>query len=281
MSVLPLRTLAPRGTPDSAQSRSHDRPRIHPHAPTLATRRPALDYALVLILGLVAGTLGGIVGFGTSIMLMPALVVVFGPVQAVPIMAIASIMANASRVAAWWRDVDWRTTLAYSATAMPAAALGARTLLSLPTGVIEAALGIFFIAMVPIRRWMLRQEWRLGRWHMAGVGAVIGYITGIVVSTGPLNTPFFLMHGLVKGAYLGTEALSSIAVYVAKAITFRSLGALPVEALGQGLIVGSSLMAGAFIAKRYVKQLDAQRFRLLMDGLLLMAGLVMLAAALR
>src|SRR5207253_1645701 len=126
---------------------------------------------------------------------------------------------------------------------------------------------------------MLRQAWRMNRWHMAAVGAVIGFITGIVVSTGPLNTPFFLMHGLVKGAYLGTEALSSVGVYVAKALAFRSLGALPLEALGQGVIVGSSLVAGAFIAKRYVKQLDAQHFRLLMDGLLLVAGLVMLGAA--
>jgi uncharacterized membrane protein YfcA len=240
-----------------------------------------VDYALVLLLGLVAGTLGGIVGFGTSIMLMPALVLVFGPRQAVPIMAIASIMANLSRVAAWWKDVDWRTTLAYSATAMPAAALGASTLLALPQGVVEAVLGAFFIAMIPIRRWMLRQHWRLDRWQMAMVGAVIGYITGIVVSTGPLNTPFFLMHGLVKGAYLGTEALSSVAVYVAKVAAFRSLGALPLHAIGQGIVVGSSLVAGAFIARRFVRQLDADRFRLLMDGLMLGAGLVMIGAAVR
>ena len=59
-----------------------------------------MDFALVLMLGLVAGTVGGIVGFGTSIMLMPALVLVFGPREAVPIMAIAAIMANASRVVA-------------------------------------------------------------------------------------------------------------------------------------------------------------------------------------
>jgi uncharacterized protein len=238
-----------------------------------------LDYALVLILGLVAGTIGGVVGFGTSIMLMPALVLVFGPRQAVPIMAIASIMANASRVAAWWREVDWRTTAAYSAAAMPAAALGARTLLALPTDIVEAVLGAFFIAMIPLRRWMLRQDWRLSRGQLAAVGAVIGYLTGIVVSTGPLNTPFFLMHGLVKGAYLGTEAMSSIAVYVAKVAAFRTLGALPLEAIAQGLIVGSSLVAGAFIAKRYVRQLDAERFRLLMDGLMLGAGLLMLGAA--
>jgi uncharacterized membrane protein YfcA len=240
---------------------------------------PELDFALVLILGVVAGTLGGIVGFGTSIMVMPALVLVFGPRQAVPIMAIASILSNASRVAAWWREVDWRTTLAYAVTAAPAAALGARTLLVLPTGVVEAVLGAFFIAMIPIRRWMLRQDWKLNRWHIAAVGAAIGFLTGIVVSTGPLNSPFFLMHGLVKGAYLGTEALSSVAVYGAKAATFRTLGALPWESVVQGLIIGTSLMAGAFIAKRYVLQLDADRFRLLMDGLLLVAGLTMLWAA--
>ncbi len=240
-----------------------------------------MEFALVLVLGLVAGTVGGIVGFGTSIMLMPALILVFGPREAVPIMAVASLMANASRVAAWWREVDWRAVAAYSITGFPAAALGAATLLALPTRAVEAALGGFFIAMIPIRRWMARQQWKLGLGHLALVGACVGFLTGIVVSTGPINTPFFLAYGLVKGAYLGSEAMASITVFLAKAITFRTLGALPMDAVGKGLIIGSSLMAGAFLAKRYVRQLDADRFRLLMDGLLLVAGLTMLWAAAR
>ena len=240
-----------------------------------------MEFLAVLALGLVAGTVGGIVGFGSSIMLMPALVLVFGPREAVPIMAIASIMGNASRVAAWWREVDWRATAAYSITAIPAAALGATTLLTWPAGVAEAVMGVVFIAMIPVRRWMARQHWRLHMWHLAIVGAVIGFLTGLVVSTGPINAPFFLMYGLVKGAYLSTEALASVGVYLSKAVTFRSMGALPVEIIGKGLIVGCSLVAGAFIARRYVRQLDAERFRLMMDGLLLMAGLSLLWAALR
>lgn len=240
-----------------------------------------MDLALVLLLGLVAGTVGGVVGFGTSIMLMPALVLVFGPREAVPIMAVAAIMANASRVAAWWREVDWRTTTAYSVTGVPAAALGAHTLLNLPPSVVEAALGLFFICMIPLRRWMARQSWVLNHWHMSAVGAVIGYLTGIVVSTGPINAPFFLAHGLVKGAYLGTEAMGSLAVYGAKALTFRAFDALPLATLLRGLTIGASLMAGAFIAKRLVLRLDAARFQLLMDGLLLVAGATMLWAALR
>ncbi len=240
-----------------------------------------MDFALVLLLGLVAGTVGGIVGFGTSVMLMPAMVWVFGPREAVPIMAISAIMANASRVAAWWREVDWRVTAAYSATGIPAAALGAKTLLTLPPGVVELALGVFFIGMIPLRRWMARQTWQLTLWHMALVGAVIGYITGIVVSTGPINAPFFLAYGLVKGAYLGTEAMASLAVYIAKAVTFRSFDALPLHIIVKGLIIGSSLVAGAFIAKRVVHRIDTSQFKLLMDGLLLLAGVTMLWAALR
>jgi uncharacterized protein len=244
-----------------------------------STEGAGLDYVLVLTLGLAAGTLGGIVGFGTSVMLMPAMVLVFGPQQAVPIMAIAGIMGNASRVAAWWSEVDWRTTLAFSAGAIPGVVGGANTLLALPPGVVEAFLGVFFIALIPVRRWMAAQHWKLNRWHMALVGLGIGFLSGIVASTGPVNTPFFLMHGLVKGAFLGTEALGSVAVYLSKAITFRTLDALPVEAIEKGLIIGTSLVAGAFIAKRYVRQLDAERFRLLMDGLLLVAGATMLWAA--
>ncbi|MBE7939589.1 sulfite exporter TauE/SafE family protein [Ramlibacter aquaticus] len=202
-----------------------------------------MAYTLVLLLGLAAGTLGGIVGFGSSIMLMPALVLMFGPRQAVPIMAIASLMANVSRVAAWWREVDWRTVAAYSATAVPGAALGARTLLALPMGWVEGLLGLFFVAMVPVRRWMQRQHWQLHRGHMAAVGAVIGFLTGVVVSTGPLNTPFFLMHGLVRGPFLATEAMSSVPVYLGVVLLVMRFRTLAGPSIHAGLRGGAPLQA--------------------------------------
>ena len=213
-------------------------------------------------------------------MLMPVLVVVFGPLEAVPIMAIAALMANFSRIMVWWREIDWRATAVYSATGVPAAALGARTLLVLPPRLMEALLGAFFLLMIPARRALLARNYTLKLWHLAVVGAVIGYITGIVVSTGPINTPFFLAYGLTKGAFLATEAAGSLAVYASKALVFRSFGALPLAAVAKGLIIGTSLMAGSFLAKRFVLRLEADRFRLLMDGLLLLSGISMLVAAL-
>ncbi len=238
-----------------------------------------MEFLFVLSVGLVAGTLSGIVGFGSSLLLMPVLVIAFGPLQAVPIMAIAAVMANVSRVAAWWGEVDWRSCWAFAATGAPAGALGAATLLALPVRLIETAIGAFFIAMIFLRRWMAARELRLRPLHLALIGLPIGYLTGVVVSTGPLTAPLFLAAGLSKGGFVGTEAAATLMVYLAKTAVFRSFGALPLEIIVKGLITGSTLMAGAFIARRFVLKMDAARFRLLMDGLMLASGLTLLGAA--
>src|SRR5262249_20203100 len=139
--------------------------------------------------------------------LMPVLMLTFGAQEAVPMMAIAALMANLSRVMVWWREVNWRVNGYYCVTAIPGAALGARTLLTLDPRIVETTLGLLFIAMVPIRRWLMARGLRVAAWHFLPIGAVIGYLSGMVASSWPINTPFFLAYGLVKGAYLSTEAL--------------------------------------------------------------------------
>jgi uncharacterized membrane protein YfcA len=238
-----------------------------------------LNFLFVLAVGLVAGTISGIVGTGSSIMLMPVLVYQYGPKQAVPIMAIAAVMANLSRVLAWWREVDWRACAAYSLAGIPAAALGARTLLALPSHAVDVSIGLFLIAMVPLRHWLARHELKLSLWHLAIGGAVIGYVTGIVVSTGPLSVPLFLFYGLTKGAFLATEAASSLGLFVSKSVTFHQFGALTPDIALKGLVAGASLMSGAFIAKRFVIRLEPDVFRLVMDGIIIVAGLSLLWTA--
>lgn len=240
-----------------------------------------MTYELILVIGLLAGALSGIIGTGSSIILMPILVFQFGPKQAVPIMAVSSVMANIGKMLAWWREVDWRSFAAYSAAGVPAAALGARTLLALPSHVVDIALGLFFLAMIPFRRWLYIRDFRLSLWQLALAGAAIGYVTGIVLSTGPLSVPAFSARGLVKGAFLSTEAASSLALMISKVVTFREAGALPAQTLLQGIIVGSSVMAGTVAGKAIVQRMSLQTFQYVLDALLLCSGLSLLYAAFR
>jgi uncharacterized membrane protein YfcA len=212
-------------------------------------------------------------------MLVPVLAYIYGPKEAVPIMAVAAVIGNASRILAWWRTVDWRAVAAYAATGIPAAALGAQTMLILPPRAVDAAIGIFLLLMIPGRRWMATNLIQLRLPHLAVAGAGIGFLTGIVASTGPASVPVFLGYGLTKGAFIGTEAAASLAIYITKALTFQGLGALPIGDILKGLTVGASLMVGAFIAKPFLLRLAPETFRHIMDALLLLSGASLLWGA--
>jgi hypothetical protein len=154
------------------------------------------------------------------------------------------LLANASRVMVWWREAGWRAKLFYWATAVPCAALASRTLLMADGAIIEAALGLLFVAMIAARRWLSGRGLRVAAWRLSLVGAGIGFLSGMVASTGPINVPFFLAHGLVKGAYPATEAPEPMAIGISKASSFSDSPRV-VGILAQGLAVGASLMIGS------------------------------------
>jgi uncharacterized membrane protein YfcA len=238
-------------------------------------------YGLVLVVGFAAGMVSGIVGTGATVILLPILVLAFGPREAVPIMAVVALMSNFAKITSWWREIDWRACAAYALGGIPAAALGARTLLVMPEKIVDAALGVFFLAMVPGRRWLAARNFRFGFRHLAVAGAVIGFLTGIVVSTGPLSVPAFAAYGLIKGAFIATEAAGSLALYISKAVTFQQFGALPTDIVVKGLISGSSVMAGTYTARLIVDRLSVATFQRLLDVVMALSGLALLWAAIR
>jgi uncharacterized membrane protein YfcA len=238
-------------------------------------------YLFIFLIGLLSGCLSGVIGTGASIILLPILVFQFGPQQAVPIMAIAGLMSNVGKAWAWRREVDWRAFGAFSVAAVPAAMLGARTLLVLPPNTVEFALGFFFLIMIPVRRWLRAHNIGISAWHLAICGAAIGFLSGVVLSTGPLMIPAFAAFGLLKGALLSTEAISSLAITVTKIATFRSLGALPLDVILKGALIGSSVMAGTFIGKAVVQRMSSHAFQIVLDAMLLVSGLSLIWAAAR
>jgi uncharacterized membrane protein YfcA len=234
--------------------------------------------ALVLgFLGLGAGVLGGVIGFGTTIILMPALVYFYGPIQAIPVIALVATVANLSRIFLWWSVINWKVCFVYSITAIPAVILGVNTLVTLNDRLVEITLGLFLILLIPIRRWMRQKNFYLKLWQMTLVGAGIGYLTGIVATTGAINTPFFLAFGLSKGAFLGTEAASTLSILFTKGITFHQLGFLNATAMIQGLLIGSCVLVGSIFSKKIVLALPEKKFLLLMELVMLISGASILA----
>ena len=68
----------------------------------------ALRLSLLAVVAFIAAMLAAVTGFGGAAVLLPMLVFVFGVREAIPILTVAQLIGNGSRV--WFnrRELDWR-----------------------------------------------------------------------------------------------------------------------------------------------------------------------------
>jgi uncharacterized membrane protein YfcA len=88
--------------------------------------------------------------------------------------------------------------------------------------------------------------------------------------------PFFLAYGLVKNAYIGTEALSTVVMHVTKLVAYRQAAILTQSAIVTGVALGPVMILGSFVGKRIVDRLPEKVFVAIIEGVLITAGALFL-----
>ncbi|MCK6585995.1 MAG: sulfite exporter TauE/SafE family protein [Polyangiaceae bacterium] len=234
---------------------------------------------LTAVLALAAGTLGGVVGFGSAVILLPLCNFLFGPRAAVPVLTIAALLGNLSRAGVSFREIDWKAVGLYLSGAVPAALAGSILFVKLEAQWLPALFGGFVIASVPARRWAKRNDLTMKAKHLPVLGAAMGFLSAIVSTTGPLNAPFFLSYGLVGGAYLATEALGAAGVHITKALVYGRFQVAETRELVAGLAIGACMIAGSYLGKKLVSRIEPARFIQVVEVLLIVSGAIMIGQA--
>ena len=224
----------------------------------------------------VAATLTAVTGFGGAAVLLPVLVAFFGVRDAIPILTVAQLVGNGSRV--WFnrREVVLPVVGWFALGGVPLALLGGWLFATAPIAALTRALGVFLLAIVAVRR---TGVWKPGRLPLRGfafLGAVFSFLSALVGSVGPLMAPFFLAYGLVKGAYIGTEALATVVMHVAKLVAYGGAAILTLHAVLIGAAMGPIMVVGSWAGKQIVDRLPERVFVLLIEVTMLVAGLVFL-----
>lgn len=231
-----------------------------------------MSFLAVILLAIFSGVISGVVGTGSSILLIPALTYVFGAKEAIPIMALASVIGNLSRIYFWRLNIQFKPLCYYLISAIPAVILGANTLWILSDKWLNIGMGIFFILMIPIIHLLKCYKLKIKVYQIIIAGTIIGYLTGIVFSTGPLTIPVFSAYGLTLGPLLATEAAASFIIYFTKVLTFSQLGGINYFVFISGILVGFGLAVGNYLGKKLVLKLTPNLFQWLIDAMLLFAG---------
>ncbi|MBI1845548.1 MAG: sulfite exporter TauE/SafE family protein [Candidatus Rokubacteria bacterium] len=228
----------------------------------------------VLVAGaLVGSVVGGAAGFGTGLILLPLVAWTLGIKATGPVLTVAMLLGNISRV--WWsrHDLDPGVAVRFLAGAVPATALVAMLYAGLGGEWLARIIGVFLVLAVPVRRLLLSGRLRVGLATFPPLGVGIGALSALVVTTGPIAAPFFLAYGLRRGAYIATEGICAFAMHATRGVVFARYSLISGQTLLLGLLLGSVMFAGSWLGRRLLDRMSDRTFLVLVEALLVTMGL--------
>ena len=231
------------------------------------------SWALVAVAALLGSTLAGVTGFGGAAILLPPLVLIFGVKEAIPILTVAQLIGNASRVYFHRKSLDWKVVGYFGLAAVPSAILGAYLFSIVNASLILRVLGAFLLTTALWRHSGARKIPKFPAAGFLGVGAVFSFLSAIVGSVGPFIVPFFLSYGLVKSAFIGTEALCTVLMHIAKIAIYGRTALLSFQSASFGLALGPLMILGSWTGKKIVDRIPERVFVILVETTLVLAGL--------
>jgi len=219
-----------------------------------------LDILLLSCAAFVAAAISGTAGFGGALLLLPLLVMSVGPTQAVPLLTVAQLVGNLSRAGFGYSQIRWRPVGLFLLTAIPCSVLGAMSFIQLPQDIVVRCIGAALLLFIASRHFGLL---RLGRGHgllLAG-GGVVGFLSGLVGSAGPLGAAIFLALGLPPVAYLASEATTALAMHGVKTLVYGHYITLERGFWWLAAGMGLAMVLGTWLAKRCIERLPQETFR--------------------
>lgn len=232
-------------------------------------------YSVLIFTSFSAAFVSGAAGFGGALLLLPVVTACIGAEVAVPVLTIAQLIGNFSRMAFGIKQIDWKAVGLFCATALPLAALGAFGFSVLPKDIITRCIGGVLIILVLFKT-IKKIEFKSGKKAMLVGGAVTGLLSGLAGSGGPIGAAAFLTLGLPPVAYIASEAATSTAMHILKTVIYSNLVGLDTAALLTGLAMGAAMVTGTFAANRIINKMEKAKFKKYVAVLLCVVGTYML-----
>lgn len=258
-----------------------------------------MDYLLVCTVALLAAVLTLFSGFGLGTLLLPAFAVFFPVEVAVAATAVVHLANNAFKLALVGRWADWGVVIRFGVPALLAAFVGA-AVLSLLAGApeafsyhvagrragvewVEVVLAILIGGFAAMELSPRFAKWTVGPKWLGFGGVLSGFFGGLSGHQGALRSVFLVRAGLQREAFIGTVAVISILVDVARLIVYGLGFALATRDLGGAtgadvwLVAAAcaAAFAGSFAGSRLVKKITMESVRIVIGVLLVVVAVAM------
>ncbi len=226
------------------------------------------------------GMINAMFGVGGSLLAYPLLLHWLPGKTIVGVLSIIVIAATTHRLVLYREHLSLRAVQYFLVLGVPFSIGGAYTLSWISVENLQGIVGIFLISMT-LFQWStdkdeLQKEKRKGLFetpkYFVGVGAVSGFLTGLIGSAGFFNTTFLLRAGLVKEGISVTQAGIALAYSLIKFPVYWKYEIVNESILLAGAVGSIGSVFGTFLGSRLLKNLSVEGFTILLRLLILFAG---------
>ena len=218
----------------------------------------------------------GFTGFGAALIIIPALIIVYGPVPAVVLMSLIEVPGVLQLVRTAIREADWRALAPLCVAASITIPIGAWSLAVFDPETTRR----FIAAIVVLFAVLVATGWRYKGEITKSISVAIGTVSGFFSGVASLGGPPVVMFLLAKGSN-AAQTRAGIVVYFSLAMVLR-LAAFgwhdlySQNALLLSLLMAPVYMAGIWIDSHFFKGASETLFRRVVIALVLLMGVIAL-----
>lgn len=234
-------------------------------------------YLLLFLSGVTTWAISTAAAGGAATLLIPIIGFLLGAQMVPPIISIASIIANPSRVFFFYPYIDWKVICYLTPGSLLGAITGAWLFTQINIALIQLMLGIFLITYVFQYRFSkcsfhfkMKLPWFLP------LGMTVAFLSGLVGATGPILNPFMLSYRLEKEQLVATKSLNSLVMQLTKLTTYTIFGALTWQTGIYGILLGIGAVLGIYLARNHLLNIQLERFRNYTLTIMAISGVLML-----
>jgi uncharacterized membrane protein YfcA len=203
--------------------------------------------ALAAVLGVAAGALTTLTGFGGGMMLIVGLALLWDPLSALTVTSLALLMGNGHRLWMYRDHVVGIVARPLLVGAVPAAFVGALVAVGLPPLLIQ--LCIIVMTSLALARAVFGWTWTPSPRALIPSGMLIGLITATAGGAGVLLGPLMLSAGLRNSSYLATMSLAAVSLHLGRLAGYGAGGLLGARTMLIAVALAVTLVIGNLIGR--------------------------------
>jgi uncharacterized membrane protein YfcA len=234
-----------------------------------------LSIIIIFFSGFIASMISAIVGFGGAILLLPILTYSMDIKLAIPLLTVALIFSNASRVYFGREELKWEPIIKFLIGAIPFVIIGSILFSYLNGNIIKNIVGVFLVAIVILKR-IIKTKLEMNNSKIFLGGMITGIISGVAGNSGHLSALLFNSLKLTVGSYIASEAFAALTMHIIKIILYKKYLEISMEIMICGIAIGIVMIFGSYTGKKIVDKIPRKHFQIIIEICLIISGIQMI-----